>query len=380
MAKNNIIYVFPDQFPHTLHGGDILAILDSQENSSHIIWCDAFEGLRMPSDNDPQGLEDLVRLLGTKDLMLTIIACTDNDTIAEKYTGLSDIAEVICWPTYWLHQGFLRFTSRSIAGFPDFPYTDDMGLTYKFITYNGKPRPHRCHMMDLLAEQGLLHNNMYTWNRTSEYGFENFDNVPQINTGGIEKPTVDNPPDWLPALQDYTLGDCSKYHPNLIDDNFWYNLAPHPQYAQAFMQLVTETSMDYRFITEKTVEPIMNMKPFLVLGAQGFHAQLQHLGFFLYDEIFDYSFDADPDPTARAEAIVENIKSLEGKDLNQVYAEVSHKAWNNLQKLIWYVKNQQRVPSFIHRYEVRNYINLVAHSSTQLELNEHFNNIRSQHV
>lgn len=378
MAKNNVVYIYPDQYPFSQYGGDLLAILDTVDNSSHVIWCDAYEGLRWPSDNDPQGLEDLVRVLGTKDLMLTIVACTDIETVEEQYKDIRDVAEIICWPTYWFHQGFLRYTSRSIAGIQDFPYTSDMGLTYPFISFNAKPRPHRCHMMDHLAEKGLLNTNIATWNVESEYNFEFWEQEIIQNTSGVEKPSVSNPPEWLATLKDYTLGECSKHHPALIDDTFWYSIGPHPMYAQAFMQLVTETSVDYRFITEKTVEPILNQKPFLVLGAQGFHRYMhEELGFFPYNGLFDYSFDDDPDPIKRAEGIVENIERLKGRDLNALYAEHSHTAWNNLQKLLWYVKTQARVPSFIYRYEINHYINLIAHSSTQLELNEHFNTIRT---
>ena len=35
----------------------------------------------------------------------------------------------------------------------------------------------------------------------------------------------------------------------------------------------------------------MFQKPFLVWGGQGIHAKLKDLGFELYDELFDYSFD-----------------------------------------------------------------------------------------
>ena len=52
------------------------------------------------------------------------------------------------------------------------------------------------------------------------------------------------------------------------------------------------------------------MKPFLVVGAKGFHQHLVRLGFQLYDEIFDYSFDEEDTDEARCEGIAKNIKKI----------------------------------------------------------------------
>jgi hypothetical protein len=63
------------------------------------------------------------------------------------------------------------------------------------------------------------------------------------------------------------------------------------EYYQTNCDLVLESTIDTLFITEKTWKPIVFKKPFLVWGSQGLHAKLKDLGFELYDELFDYSFD-----------------------------------------------------------------------------------------
>ena len=63
------------------------------------------------------------------------------------------------------------------------------------------------------------------------------------------------------------------------------------EYYQSNCDLVLESTIESLFITEKTWKPIVFQKPFLVWGGQGIHAKLKDLGFELYDELFDYSFD-----------------------------------------------------------------------------------------
>jgi len=63
------------------------------------------------------------------------------------------------------------------------------------------------------------------------------------------------------------------------------------EYYQTNCDIVLESTIETLFITEKTWKPIVFQKPFLVWGGQGIHAKLKDLGFELYDELFDYSFD-----------------------------------------------------------------------------------------
>ena len=57
-----------------------------------------------------------------------------------------------------------------------------------------------------------------------------------------------------------------------------------------FFQLVSETTTNHFFLTEKTVKPLLLKQPFLVFGNVGFHKKLKDYGFKLYDEVFNYDF------------------------------------------------------------------------------------------
>ena len=72
-------------------------------------------------------------------------------------------------------------------------------------------------------------------------------------------------------------------------------------------------------------------KPFLVLGPQGYHKWLQETkGIEMYDEIFDYGFDDEPLLEHRIEGIVQNIRLLDGKELDYILKITNTKCEKNL--------------------------------------------------
>jgi len=60
-------------------------------------------------------------------------------------------------------------------------------------------------------------------------------------------------------------------------------------------------------MTEKTWKPIVYKRPFLLLGVPEINQTLKDLNFELYDEIFDYSFDNEPDDLKRLHMFWEQI-------------------------------------------------------------------------
>lgn len=79
------------------------------------------------------------------------------------------------------------------------------------------------------------------------------------------------------------------------------------EYGQSFMQIVGESVPHCTLISEKTVVPILHNKPFLTVSCKGFHRYLEELGFKLYTEIFDYSFDDMEKVSDRCEGIAQNV-------------------------------------------------------------------------
>ena len=82
------------------------------------------------------------------------------------------------------------------------------------------------------------------------------------------------------------------------------------EYIQSCIDLVTESYVDESIaLTEKTFKPISLRKPFILLSARNSHLFLKELGFQLYEELFDYSFD-NKSFDVRFNSIIKQIKSI----------------------------------------------------------------------
>lgn len=82
------------------------------------------------------------------------------------------------------------------------------------------------------------------------------------------------------------------------------------EYIQSCIDLVTESYADESIaLTEKTFKPISLRKPFILLSARNSHLFLKELGFQLYEELFDYSFDH-KSFDVRFKSIIKQIKSI----------------------------------------------------------------------
>jgi len=82
------------------------------------------------------------------------------------------------------------------------------------------------------------------------------------------------------------------------------------EYIQSCIDLVTESMVyDCVMLTEKTFKPISLKKPFILLSAKNSHLFLKKMGYQLYDELFDYSFD-DKNFAIRFKSIIKQIITI----------------------------------------------------------------------
>lgn len=197
-----------------------------------------------------------------------------------------------------------------------------MGLELKpsklFTCYNNRPSEHRHKLIDELAKHDLLNKGIVTYRHYMEI-------MP------IEHP------DATPPLEtfNYYNGD-----PKLIDEEDFvlhignYNCHNYPKsYFKGAIDIVTESRYEpgEYYMSEKTNKPLLAKKPFLVLGPQGYHKWLQETkGIEMYDEIFDYGFDDEPLLEHRIEGIVQNIRLLDGKELDYILKITNTKCEKNL--------------------------------------------------
>jgi hypothetical protein len=207
-------------------------------------------------------------------------------------------------------------------------------LTYNFhfISMNNRAHKHRIKMIDLLAKYNLIENNAISWHDIiSFYGYEYKYFSPKIIT---------------------------------LTDNFSLSkeqaVVP-AEYYQAFAQLCVESTVNEALIiTDKTATPLILGKPFLSACCPLFHKHLQSLGFELYTEIFDYSFDEIIDDDIRFEMIAQNFHNLTKiplHELNNLAKKIKDKLEYNksvFKKIIFKLDYPKPIKDIIKIYEEEN--------------------------
>lgn len=84
-------------------------------------------------------------------------------------------------------------------------------------------------------------------------------------------------------------------------------------YFNGLIDLVSETDVKPgdHYVTEKTVKPLVTLKPFICLSSPNYHKFLaEEFGIEQYDELFDYSFDQEEDLHKRINMLVDEIERI----------------------------------------------------------------------
>ena len=182
-----------------------------------------------------------------------------------------------------------------------------------FILYlNCKPYDYRCKLMDEVQNTNLLESSKWSWliNREN-YDWKHWNQeIKTIENDILEKTNYDNHVGFNPLRQDF------------IESN-----------TNCFIQLISESVPYYFFLTEKTVKPLLHGQLFLVAGSVNFHKKLKNLGFKLYDEIIDYSFDSLISYDDRVKGIINNLENLKNLNWNETYKKLEEKIKFNQQHL-----------------------------------------------
>jgi hypothetical protein len=118
------------------------------------------------------------------------------------------------------------------------------------------------------------------------------------------------------------------------------------------LHVIGEATTDVPFITEKTVIPILYKKPFITIANKNFSLYLRNLGFELFDEIIDYSYDSIENLEDRADAMIKNILPLLKEDYNKLYQKLLPKLEHNYNRAWQIIKDINYIPDIIQeRYE-----------------------------
>jgi len=185
----------------------------------------------------------------------------DDDTFAflekanKKYTVISNKD----WKTFQL---FLLLNS-SLTQNPSIDYA----IEKDFVLLANQPRTSRCMILDKLSYLNLLEKNVYSWLKpeSATYDFKYFNN---------KKKVID--------IKNY----------NTVSQ--WFLDIPIKAFKHTAWSVVLECDADNisdGYLTEKTFIPILLRRPFIVFGSPNTNKLLKNLGFDIFEELIDYSFD-----------------------------------------------------------------------------------------
>lgn len=239
-----------------------------------------------------------------------VVGSNDLDFYSSAYLNFN----VIPWETFFIQQSYVFLKETKFKIKPK----------QLFVSMNVAPRHHRCMLVDNIFKNGL-----------EEYGYISWHGTPD---------SLDHDYKWEYWKTPKVLQLDKDQNPNNVANHKW-NLPK--QFFQTAINIVSETSPDIMFLTEKTAIPLFMCKPLLIQGRKGFHKYLQELGFELYTEIFDYSFDDKDTVEERTAGIIENLLNLKTRSPKEIYALCKDKAVRNRNVVIDIANNKNLIPEIV---------------------------------
>ncbi len=328
-----IIQRWSDNFPEFVKD-----IANDPSSVSHIV-CDFLQDILYTWPTETVSFDLLIDIAYQHNIPLTIVTPYVEsmppllDFTEEKYKRIRMIHVSTFWfnRTYSMWTGFsnLELNLKKNIDIRDLNFGKDLTeFKYPYISTNNIAKEHRCLIMDLLAKNNLIDQGAISW-RDIQRKYDNDRHLyPELTDS---QRSHFNYQYWIPKRM-YLDFDLSYFHQETVPE----------QYKESFMQLVTESDDEVVFFSEKTATPILLNKPFLVAGAANHHLELNKLGFVNYDEIFDYSFDTEPNIYKRYEMLVENINRislLPKHELTSLYKKIYPKLVFNKQLAMNYVNS-----------------------------------------
>ena len=206
-------------------------------------------------------------------------------------------------PTYWIEE-----TLRLNKGLTVDPST--FTIDKLFMSLNGAGRYHRRKLLERIISTGLFQAGYISWYGPTYKGSQSESisaHMSYINPA---------PHSFDPDVHLFVLPSQMTNNQHHIQH---YQHQLPSEYTKTLMSVVTESTTEQFFLTEKTAVAILYGKPILVLGCQYFHQTLRdEFGFRLYDS-FDYSFDSMSSEDDRIQGILHNLHALKNQNYQDLH-------------------------------------------------------------
>jgi len=183
-----------------------------------------------------------------------------------------------------------------------------------------------------LAKHKLIENNYISWHNTQQGNYCYPKNGYKFSWWNPENLVLEH--SWTDMQSVWNT-------PDLTTDYF---VPPITCWQDSLFSVITESQVPETFITEKTALAINHLRPFVVYASTYFHQSLLDLGFKLFDNVFDYSFDSEPDENKRAEMIVKQLVNLKNQDFLSLKKLVYENTLENFRQIKKF-KKLKSIPS-----------------------------------
>ena len=184
---------------------------------------------------------------------------------------------------------------------------------YDFLFLNGRLRPHRYYLINLLRDRGLLEKALWTCLQTEV-------DMPWSSRLDLSIFSGQEPIRFLPACYEIDRAVPNLDQPipsrdvkHFLFNNTWGDAIVNPRcYIDTSFSVVTETIYDYpySFRTEKIWKPMIMGHPWIAVANAGYYRDIRNLGFRTFDHIIDEGFDVIDDPTDRIKRISDVIADV----------------------------------------------------------------------
>lgn len=252
-----------------------------------------------------------------------------------------------------------EFTREKLINYFNY-FNTNPSFTKKIVSMNGRFRPSRSILIDKI-QTITPPEDLYI----SYYGLDpewTFDMAESLIKSKYPNINYSSLIDTL-KLTPFSNYDQEKTK-NLYKPNNQQIFLPEPEiYNDIFIDVMTETlcerENDWResykegqFITEKTIKPIIALKPFIILASKGYLEYLKSLGF----KTFSKWFNEDYDKVSHSQAIkiieenLHYINSLSISQLHYLYKEMEGVLLHNRKNLIKLIyDNEHSLTSIINK-------------------------------
>lgn len=264
--------------------------------------------------SDPMHLESFKSYVKEHNIDFRIIAGAINDkTYNPNYVYAGD-PYFENHPTYFAHAIVDHAVMNRVR-----PFGIKTNKIQKlFTSLNGRPHPWRCEFIDNMYANGLFDYGYISWHEL-DYDFIDY-----------------NWQHWSPKKMSF---DINWDNTDGLKDLF----LPPNEFKTSAISLISESNTKCLFYTEKTYVPIFHQRPFFIYGAPHANTYLKNMGFEIFDNIIDYSFDTIIDDTERCKAYFKEVAKLKEMSYNEIVDSTHTRVMHNFYRLLEIVENKEYI-------------------------------------